>query len=340
MKILSPILSLLLVILTLSACSSDDGADVRNVTIDIPVDIYTASAEVSSRAADQGDPGNDATLKAPLYLYVYAYVSENNGSDYELLTKTETISEADLDASWTLQDADTKNERWHKNVRLTFQITREFNNDIGKSRVYAVASRTPLTGLPADVSAYTTTDALEAITLDLSSLTSEQLKDIYSTPARDRSTPAVSTDNGVIVSNGKTLTCSTVKLYHVAAKMDFTWEIPSTLRKSTEIQQIACTGLPSTCKVFVPTDNPAGTATSVVIAPAAQNPANVLNEGNKWIGRACAYVLQPPSPATVNYTVAFGGSGSRANTSGSITPPTDTYNTTFTGWYRVVAEVK
>ncbi len=340
MKALLSISPLLAFLFALTACSSDEATAPREVTIDVPVDIYTATPSADFRSAQQGDPGNDATLKAPLYLYVYAYVSENSGSDYEVLVKTETIDEADLATAWTLQDADTRNERWHKNVRLTFQLARAFNNDIGKSRVYAVASRTPLTALPTDVSAYTTTADIEAMTLNLASFTSDQLCDIYSTPARDRSTPAVSTDNGVIVSNGKSLTCSTVKLYHVAAKADFTWEVASTLRSAVEIAGIECTGLPTTCKVFVPTDNPAGTGTSVVIGSSSQNPANLVNEGNKWIGRATAYVLQPPSPGTIAYNVTFGGTGGRAAHSGTITPSADTYNPTFTGWYRVVADVK
>ncbi len=145
------------------------------------------------------------------------------------------------------------------------------------------------------------------------------------------------------MSNDNALTCSTVKLYHVAAKVDFTWEIPSSLRSTVEMEKIECSALPTTCKVFVPTDNPAGTGTSLVIAPttlSASTPANYVNEGNKWIGRAYAYMLQPPSPGAVSYTVTFGGTGQRPTSAGMITPPTATYNTTFTGWYRVVADVK
>ncbi len=340
MKYTTTILSGLLALLTLTACSSDDTTETREVTLDIPIDIYSANISTTTRAAEQGDPGNDVVFKAPLYLYVYAFVSENDGSDYELLTNTFVYTEEEAATEWAKRDENTTDERWHKNVRVTFRISRKFDTTIGKSRVYAIASRTDLSSVLPSVTGYTAMTDLEAMTLNLSTFTSTQLKDIYSTPANDHSTPVVGTDNGIIVGINNTLTCSTVKLYHVAAKADFTWEVPSSLRKTVELQSITCKGLPTTCKVFEPTDNPVGTGSSVVLGASTDNPSFEVNEGNKWLGRAYAFILQPPSPGTVNYDVVFGGSGSRPAHSGSITPATDDYNTTFTGWYRVIADVQ
>ncbi len=329
----------LLTLAMLTACSADN-ADTQSstVTIDIPVEIYSANA-ATTRAADQGDPGNDASLQAPRYLYVYAYVSETDGTTYELLTQTFTFTDEEVASAWTKRDPNTTSERWQKSVRVTFNIARTFDNTLGKSRVYAIASRDDLSGvLPTDMSSYTK-DALEALTADFSGFTSSQLKDIYSTPKNDQSSPVQSTDNGIIMSNNNVLTCSTVKLYHVAAKADFTWEVPESLRKTVELEKIECTGLPTTCKIFEPTDNPTtSTTTSVVLGVSSLNPVNEVNEGNKWLGRAYAYVLQPPSPGTIDYTVTFGKL--RPNTTGSITPSNDAYSNVFTGWYRVIAEVK
>ncbi len=338
----------LLALLLCAACSPDDdgGKGGQELTLDIPIDIYSANASVATRV-DQGDPGNDVVFKAPLYLYVYAYISENEGNSYELLTQTFTYTEEEAASAWTKQDENTANERWRKNVRVTFKLGTTFHSDLGKSRVYAIASRTDLSGvLPkADgiANTYPTMAALEAMEADFSSFTSDQLKDIYSTPANDRSNPVATSDNGIIVENNKVLSCSTVKLYHVAAKVDFTWEIPASLRKTVEIASIQCTGLPTTCKVFEPTDNPTtGTATSTVIGRESLTPApaNTITEGNKWIGRAYAFMLQPPSPGTVNYTVTYGGTGGRQNTTSSITPSTAAYSNVYTGWYRVIADVK
>ncbi len=344
-KIIDLWMFLLLPIIT--ACTSDNGATgMREVTLDIPVAIYSASNTMTSRAADQGDPGNDVTFKAPLYLYVYAFVSENNGNDYEVLTQTFTFTKDELSTAWTKRNENTKEEQWYKSVRVTFRLSRTFHNDIGKSRVFAIASRDDLSGvLPAttDVADYTSMSQIEAMTANLSSFTSDKLKDIYSTPTNDHSTPVASTDNGIIVGNDETLTCSTVKLYHVASKVDFTWEIPASLRKTVELEKIECTDLPTTCKIFEPTNNPTGTGTSLVIAPESlksSSPANYINDGNKWLGRAYAFMLQPPSPGTINYTVTFGGKALRQNTNGSITPSSDAYSNIYTGWYRVIADVQ
>lgn len=335
---------MLLALTMLTACSSgNDDTTTREITLDIPIEIYSADLPSQVRAASQGDPGNDASLEPPLYLYVYAYVSEDKGSSYELLQMV--FPETDGDAiGWELLNEGTREERWHKTQRVTFTINRTFDPTIGNSRVYAIASRTDLgTMLPSDILTKENKTDLEKVTMDLSSLTSDDLKDIYSTPANDKSDPVQSTDNGIIIkANDKSLTCSTVKLYHVAAKVDFTWEVAQDLQSTVELKKIYCTSVPTTCAIFKPTENPTtATTTSYVLSDAATDkPAVATTPGNKWLGRACAYMLQPPSPGTINYTVEYGGTGSRDNTTKSITPDATTYSNVYTGWYRVVADVK
>lgn len=327
---------MLLALAVLAACSSDnDDTATREVTLDVPIEIYSGDLPSQSRAASQGDPGNDAELQAPLYLYVYAYVSENNGSSHELLSNTFDFTQiTDGSDGWTLVDSGTQNERWQKNLRVTFTISATFDTTDGRSRVYAIASRTPLADKLTNITAtnITSKDALEGVTVDMSSITSDQLKDIYSSPANDQ------TSNGSIIGNSKGITCSTVKLYHVAAKVDFTWEVAEDLQSTVELKKISCTGIPTTCAIFKPTENPTTAATSTVYVlsdDATNKPAVATTPGNKWIGRAYAYMLQPPSPGTINYTVEYGG---KSNTIGSITPG-DSYSNVFTGWYRVVANV-
>ncbi len=335
---------MLLALTMLTACSSDnDDTTTREITLDIPIEIYSADLPSQVRAASQGDPGNDASLEPPLFLYVYAYVSEGNGSSHELL-KMEFPETDGAAIGWKLVDEGTREERWQKIQRVTFTISSTFDPTIGNSRVYAIASRTNLsTMLPEDILTKATKDALESVTMDLSTLTSDDLKDIYSTPANDKSNPVQSTDNGIIIkANDKSLTCSTVKLYHVAAKVDFTWEVAQDLQSTVELKKIYCTGVPTTCAIFKPTENPAtATTTSYVLSDVATDkPAVATTPGNKWLGRACAYMLQPPSPGKINYTVEYGGTGSHANTTSSITPDASTYSNVYTGWYRVVADVK
>ena len=348
----------------LAACSDDDTTQgVQTVTMTIPIEVYSSSNnEVTSRAASQGDPGNDVVFEQPLYLYVYACVGETDASNtatYELLYKefvhpsksSQTVDDYSP-YNWTLVDEDTKNERWQKDVDVTFKISTALTSD---SRVFAIASRDDLSKVLSKTytnSSQTGTgymDEVKAITADLSKFTSAQLKDIYSTPLGD-------TNNGVITSTTNnsvtTLTCSTVRLYHVAAKVDFTWEVASDKQSTTELASIKCTGLPTTCKVFEPTNNPtqdaSGNATNtgscIVLGTSSSTststPVNEVNAGNKWLGRAYAFMLQPPSTGEINYTVTYSGSAKKTATTSSITPDQTTYSKVFTGWYRVVATVE
>ena len=340
----------LLMTLTLVGCSSDDDEQPgQEVTLTIPIEIYSANPEVQSSDAktrvSQGDPGNDVVFKEPLYLYIYACVYEKDGntSTHELLTDTigpVPSGEDDSKTKWTLKEEDTQDEHWEKNVAVTFKIEKTFDAAQGVSRVYAIASRVHLgvggkKVLPTDYPSSTDKSTVEAMTLDLSAFTSDELKDIYSTPLGD-------TNNGVITSttnnNVTTLTCSAVRLYHVAAKVDFTWEVASKIQSTTELASITCTDLPTTCKVFEPTNNPTGTGSCIVLGTSADNPVNEVNAGNKWLGRAYAFMLQPPSPGTISYTVKFGGTSGRNEKSASIKPTT--LNDKFTGWYRVIATVE
>ena len=347
----------LLMALTLVGCSSDDDEQRgQEVTLTIPIEIYSANPEVQSSDAktrvSQGDPGNDVVFEQPLYLYIYACVDEtqNSTATYELLYKEFIYPSSTVQDyspyTWKLEDENTVKERWTKDVDVTFKITAELTD---QSRVFAIASRDDLSSkLPTYQGTQTGAKYLSEVktmTLDLSTFTSDQLRDIYSTPLGDD-------NNGVITSttnsNVTTLTCSAVRLYHVAAKVDFTWEVASKIQSTTELASITCTGLPTTCKVFEPTNNPKGNGSCIVLGtssssststtPSPSDPVNEVNAGNKWLGRAYAFMLQPPTDGKINYTVTFGGTSGRNEKQASITP--STLNDVFTGWYRVIATVE
>ena len=132
-----------------------------------------------------------------------------------------------------------------------------------------------------------------------------------------------------------TLSFGPVRLYHCAAKYDFTWEVAAALQGTTSLSSITLRNLPTTCRVFQPTQNPAGTATRTVIGNAEAD--NRLTPANQWIGRAYTYALQPPA-GTVDYTVTFAGSASRPQKEASFTPAL--LNDTYTGWYRIIANIE
>ena len=262
-----------------------------------------------------------------------------------MLTQTFKYStDADASGEWTLKDESTTNERWQKNVRVTFKLSSSFYDKLGCSRVFAIASREDISKLlPSDASAaatqFSSLEKFQDYTCNFADIASNDLKDIYSTPYNDQSNPVQSTDNGLIVGADGTLTCSTVKLYHVAAKVDFTWEVPTSLQQTTELASITCTGLPTTCKVFEPTGNPTTATTNCLVLGSSSDsatPITEVNAGNKWLGRAYTYVLQPSS-GTINYTVTYGGTSGKKETTAKFTPAS--VNNVFTGWYRIIATV-
>ncbi len=175
--------------------------------------------------------------------------------------------------------------------------------------------------------------------------TSEHLRDLYSSPARsDGRLDLNGITNGDIVIEKKTTGTGSaaretvrvingaVRLYHVAAKIDFQWEVAEALRPTTAIQSITVSQLPEQCSIFKPTENPAGTATFLIGKDNAECP---INPGNKWIGRQSFYALQPPGGKLV-YSVAFEGTR-QAIKDAEFTP--SSRHEVFTGWYRIPALV-
>ena len=371
--------------------TSDNGSAAQEVTLNIPVEIYTGMNEESSRAAQQGDPGNDAGFKSPKYLYLYAYITEGeSGASHELIVRkitfrndNETLAadsndglttEEKASTAWTLKDEGTSSERWQKNVQVKFSLSKGttfYNGDLGKSRVFAIASNKEDVKISEDAittikETTGTMSTLTGQTIDFKVFTPVDLRNIYSTPVNDQSSPAASSDNGLVVGADGTLTCSTVKLYHVAAKVDFTWEVAQDKRSTTQVASITCLNMPGKCKIFEPTANTSEASTNVntVVlgskltssSTADQNnvcwsdgnwtstaswnasiPAYEVNVGNQWIGRAYTYVLQP-SNGKIEYEVTYNGSAKKEKTSASFTPTT--LNKKFTGWYRIIADVK
>ncbi len=176
------------------------------------------------------------------------------------------------------------------------------------------------------------------------SWTQAELAALYSTPLGDNSQDLQSVENGrfkkINDDEEDKLVLGEVRLYHCAAKYDFTWQVDSVLRSTVKMKSITVTNLPTTCKVFEPTNNPTGTNNILLASStAADNPADTIDIGSQWTGRAYCYGLQNPTvganTGAMTYTATFTG---HDNVNGSLTPATK--NPVFTGWYRVVAKVK
>ena len=262
-------------------------------------------------------------------------------------------------------------------------------SELGTSRIYAIASNVDIESqLPDALKAEGTTDmtsTITAVTLNCTTGGSHNtdgsansdagaavswynthtiygdydLRDLYSSPKDD---PANATANLTAANISNTsgmlyydeanseMVCTPVRLYHCAAKVDFTYEIAHDIQSTTAISSITATGLPTTLNVFAPTSNPApsGTTgatadataatTSLILGASASSPVWTLTPSNQWSGRAYAYVLQP-SDGKISYTATFkalDGGTARTSKTSSITYR----DNVFTTWYRINATIE
>lgn len=345
MKFLHTLIPTLMGVL-LASCSSEEPVGAKQgLRLSVPVQLVTSNVfEATSRVT--GDPGLDDELAPPSNLYLFAWV-QTASSAYELYyTAVTGLTPADWTYTLgsTTEDADSRYQ-FKTVLDLPFQssvIAANHGDLIG--RIYAIATQRALseTELQTIISPNTSVLAsaesvelsaspdagLRNATLSLADWSSDELRDLYSNPLADTGTDANQIGNGQIVCDSSLsirARCGTVRLYHCAAKVDFKWEMDASLRDSESVNRIVIRDLPTSCKLFAPTDNPAAETDNVTIPTATDT---------KWTGREYRYVLQPPTGA-ISYSVYF--NQGRVPTSKVFSPVI--VNRTFTGWYRIVARI-
>ncbi len=343
----------LLATLLLTACSGNDEpvAQGQSVTLTVPIELVVSNPLVPGTRAT-GDPGLDDELPPPAQLYVFAWVL-NAEDRYTLLYTHRDLQTKDW--TYTLgtngEDASARyrlNEKLVIPAKLTIKSS---NNNEQVGRIFAIATNKALTAdqlstiagsYSSVVTATPVSDNISSVifdsspnatlaqsTLPLADWTSNDLRDLYTNPYEDPNEDNQGVGNGYVVYDSTfpyKIRCGTVRLYHCAAKVDFTWEMDASLRQTESVASITVKNLPTSCKLFMPTANPEGTAT--------QSIATTIE--TQWIGREYRYMLQPPT-GIINYDVGF--SGSRTDVSNAAFNPVSV-NGVFTGWYRIVATVK
>ncbi len=366
----------LLLPLLFAACSADEPVPAPSHpagSFTIPITV-TMNNGASTRL---GDPGIDDELPPPgnVYVFVWKKCKDANTDRYEfMLIRKEDIAES----AWTPIDMGNATEERYRmemktvtSQKFTPATQGAYNENEVLGRAYAIATHKDrkisegdllgmvenLCNIDIDIiedatltnnvcfinnvsqTAINAFDAkLEAITLDCGEWTTEQLRDLYSSPiASDGRLDNTRLANGVIIYNS-TLTTGAfevfgdIRMYHAAAKVDFKWEVPATLQDKIAVKKITTQGLPTTCKIFEPTKNPEGSASQVI----------TTNPGNKWIGREYFYALQPPT-GTITYDVEFEDiNANDSYTKSKISNATFTatpLSNVFTGWFRINATI-
>lgn len=306
-------------ILMLTACSSEEEERMESFTVSVPIEIVTTQPQFTTRTA--GDPGLDDELKVPAHVYIWIWLK--NADDTYSTKFVELHPEA---GDWNTSGDGVY--IYNKELKYTFSTLVERKNPI-EGVVYAVASEKAIDNVATIVANGTNHTADDFGTfpnweLNVIGWTPEQLRDLYSTP--DSKVTGSNKEQTMAVDGAK-IRFSNVKLYHCAAKVDFQWEVQEAKRNTTWVNSITVTGLPTSCKLFKPTQNTNAGGTATITA----------NDGNKWTGREYTYVLQPEN-GTITYNVDLEG---KTDVSGATFTPSkvDETFTAFTGWYRIRATV-
>ncbi len=315
------------------------------LTLRVPITVMTDQPLTDETRV--GDPGMDSRLDPPKNLYVFAWVKNPADNSKYLTCVRERTNMTDYDWERNEENPQKSRYRLREDIGVEFKDMGEPAGFAGKvnsgdpiGRVCAVACNEELTKEQIETIEATLgdDDKMKKVELSLSAWSSNDLRDLYSNPLNDTEEDDRGAENGEILfktdGTNAEIVMGNVRLYHAAAKIDFTWEVEEAARPTVAVKKIEVNNLPTTCKIFNPTANPA-TATQSCIIGEGTNTENPINPGNKWAGRAYFYALQPGA-GTINYTVDF--DGGKNTVSPSFTP--STLDKVFTGWYRIIAKVK
>ena len=291
----------------------------------VPLQISIPASEALKRSP--GDPGSDARLPLPDYLYVYtAFTNESGGTVEVLYSEYEHIRE-----HWTADDGNVYVYKYTDEINLplidgatdAYCYIIASADDLGAEDVYG--------GLPQpdELSEDGTTKkkskaAIEAITLSFDNH-SISLRDLYSSY-----NAAEGVVNGAIpVKNyGQKQSEVTGTLHHVAAKVDIQWNFSETFHEAHPnafLNAIILSGLPQEGYVFKPTQNTDASRTTTLSSGAS-------HAGTAVYGREDTYIFQPHQGA-FSYTIVI--EENTLNTFPTYTYTPDQYNPDDVAYYRL-----
>lgn len=264
----------------------------------VPLQISIPASEALKRSP--GDPGSDARLPLPDYLYVYtAFTNESGGTVEVLYSEYEHIRE-----HWT---ADSTGGNVYV-YNYTDEINLPLIPDATNAYCYIIASADDLSEyLPGDAgNTLGGTDlpesrnSIENITLPMKAQSGGHaisLRDLYSSYNAGENVT-----NGAIPIEEYGQKQSEVKgtLYHVGAKVDIQWNFSETFHEAHPnafLNAIILSDLPQEGYVFKPTQNSTGNEQTLLF-----NDDGDANAGTAVYGREDTYIFQPGG-GTINYQI-------------------------------------
>lgn len=274
-----------LTILLATSCADNDAL---RATVQMPVSLVLPAEAIETRALP-GDPGTWEKFNQPKHLYLFVVLQGN----LDGVTNAVGIFQEyqPLNGSWvkTAVNGDSV-YKYAGNIQVNIP-----EGDRTQGAVYAATSYTPLTldNAPTEGTSYASWDAainaVKAVTFTPADY--DNLQDIYSSPYNlkiDDDNNQHTPDNyyGTVqdVASAQP-NVDNLMLFHVAAKVDFLWNVADNAQSVISLTEMTVNGLSRTGYLFRPNENgvPAHDATYTRVIP--------INIGNQWDGRAYFYAI-------------------------------------------------
>ena len=313
------LLALLALLTALTACQHDDEVPAPAYEDRyVPLQISIPASEALKRSP--GDPGSDARLPLPDYLYIYTVFTDADGDTKEVL-----FSEySGIRDSWT-PDGTGQNVYVYS---YTDQINLPLIDGATDAYCYIIASADDLgEHLPGSSSAAVpeSKEEIQNIALDYSTLHKKEttLRDLYSS-YKGKGGAFEVTNYGQKQSEVKGT------LYHVAAKVDIQWNFTEEFHEqypTAFVNSITLSGIPSKGYLFKPTQN-TDTEGKTILSSDAPHP------GVAVYGREDAYIWQPPQ-GKFRYTIGIENNKTLSSYPEKTYDPGTAYDADEVAYYRL-----
>lgn len=272
------------------------------ISICLPADeIY--SARMGGPRRVMGDPGSTEEFLLPNYIYIIIMKE----TDADTWTVWEVIKITATESDWV-------KKRYVGSLHTTGDSIYQYSHEVDRllssekfdGRVYAVASAVELSFNKAltNVGIASKSDLL-TLTFDASSETVQQnLQNIYSTPYNYEIADKY---YGCFSSNNAKVPHVNLMLYHVAAKVDITWDVADSARVNRAgidpirlTRMDACNLFAGNAYCFKPMENSSGSASPLTTSDTITI-VSAGDEGLWWEGRSYFYTIPYTTTAKSSY---------------------------------------
>lgn len=286
--------------LGIAACSDSNHSEPQMEYVEMPVRLSIPASGMSDPTRAPGDPGTYERFEIPTVAYMY-FCTTYGG--VETVTSLATTLSADRWIKTTIAPGNPESDSIYT---YTGSIQARLPKSRSEGRVYVALCNVPVFSgtkpfptMPAGEEAVKNT-RIEINTKDLRA----NLHNLYSSPYNLMVNKADGSGReyyGTIQEINTQQPHVDMILYHVAAKIDLTWNVAPNIQRDVRITYIEAQGLAASCLLFKPMETVYDSGSKynlhLMADPASEYPwcnsdtGITPGPGNRWYGRLCFYTI-------------------------------------------------